>query len=113
MATTPKELVAGTLLTNSLVTLYTSPANTTAKIYEFVFCNSDTTNTIGVTLHLIESGDTAADKNKVLDENGFFLAPYETRVFSSEQRLRNGGFLQAKADTTGKVSIRVSGDEVS
>ena len=87
MATTPKELIDGVLLTDSLATLYTVPTNTTAKLYELILHNTDTSNAIGVTLHLIQSGDTAADKNKIFSEEGEILAATETKIIGMEQRL--------------------------
>jgi hypothetical protein len=115
MATTAKLLVDGTLLTAALVTLYTTPANTTSKIYEIVLCNTGTVATVGVTMHLVSNGDTAADKNKIMSEDGpgaTILIPGETRLVGSEQRIPAGYFIQAKADTTDLISIRISGDEV-
>lgn len=112
MATTPKLLVDGTLLTASLVTLYTTPVNTTSKIFEIVLCNTSTTTTAGVTIHLVANGDTAADKNKIAAEEGFKLIPNETRLLGLEQRMPAEYFIQAKSDVTDIISIRVSGDEV-
>ncbi len=112
MATTPKLIVDGTLLTATLATLYTAPSSTTAKIFEIVLCNTSPSATAGVTLHFISNGDTAADKNKAFSEGGFKLLPNETRIIGLEQRLPAGYFIQAKSDITDLISIRVSGDEV-
>jgi len=112
MATTPKLLVDGTLLTASLVTLYTTPVNTTAKIFEILLHNTSLTTTAGVTLHLVANGDTAAAKNRITGEGGFKLIPDETRLMGLEQRMPAGYFIQAKSDVTDLISIRVSGDEV-
>lgn len=116
MAVISKRLKAPSLLTNATATQYTTPVNTATKDIEFHFCNTDTTNTIGVTLYLVESGGAAGDSNTFLKESGasaFLLGPGESRSWGTEQVLLAGDTIQAKASTTNKVSMFVSGKEVS
>lgn len=110
MAATPKTLIVGTLLTNALVSLYTVPANTTTRANAFIMTNHDT-SARSVTLNIVESGDTAADKNEILDPTGYVLAPGEMRGIDLDQVITAGGFIQAMADVTSVVSLRVSGVE--
>ena len=111
MATvTPKTLVQGILLTGSLATLYTVPGATTAVVRSITLCDTDA-SVRTVTLHLIASGDTAADKNQILD--AFSLGAGETVILDSLFVLMTGDFIQAMASVTAVVSIRVDGSEVT
>jgi len=104
------------LLTTSLATLYTVPGNTAAKDITFDFQNTDTSNAIGVTLHLVPSGGTASDTNKLFSEtspNGLIISPQEWRSVPIDQALAAGDFIQAKASTTSKVNIHITVSEVS
>jgi len=105
-------MVTGTLLTNALVTLYTVPANTTGKVNEIILTNHDTVART-VALNLIDSGDAAGDKNEIIDVTGWTLAPGETRFIGMDQVLDAAGFIQALADVTSVVSIRITGIEIT
>lgn len=116
MSVTSKRLMTPALLTNSTATKYTCPTNTIAKDIEFHFCNTDASNTIGVTVYLVESGGAAGDSNTFLKEAGasaFLLGPGETKPWGTEQVLTAGDTIQAKASTTNKISMFISGKEVS
>lgn len=116
MAVISKRLVTPALLTNSNATKYTCPTNTIAKDIEFHFTNTDATNTIGVTIYLVESGGTAGDSNTFLKESGagaFLLGPGESRPWGTEQVLQAGDTIQGKASTTSKIAMFISGKEVS
>jgi len=112
MAVTPKLMVTGTLLTNALVTLYTVPDNTLGKVNEIVFTNHDTVARTA-TLHFIDSGGSAEDKNELIDPTGWTLAPGEVRFVGMDQVLETGDFIQSLADVTLKVSIRITGIEIT
>jgi len=106
---TPKPLVQGILLTGSAATLYTVPASTTAVIRSLTFCNNDTVART-ITLYLVASGDTPADKNTVLRE--ISIASKETLIDDTLRVLLTGDKVSAFADVTGKVSFRTDGSEV-
>lgn len=116
MAVISKRLKVPALLTNSTATQYTAPTNNITKDIEFHFTNTDATTTIGVTVYLVESGGTAGDANTFLKESGsgaFLLSPGESRSWGTEQVLSAGDFIQAKASTTGKIAMFISGKEVT
>ena len=110
MAVTPRLLITGTLLTDAAATLYTVGDNVVSRVNEIILCNTDTA-TRTVDLHIIDSGDTLAAKNQVLD--GLALAAGETRFIGLDQVMVSGDFIQGLADVTSVVSIRASGIEVS
>ena len=116
MAVSSKRLVTPALLTDAAATKYTTPTNTITKDLEFHFTNIDTAATIGVTVYLVESGGTAGNANTFLAQVGagaFLLAPGESRSWGTEQVLQAGDFISAKASTTSKIAMFVSGKEVS
>jgi hypothetical protein len=104
------------LLTNALVTLYTVPAGMVSKDITFDFQNTDASNAIGVTLHLVPSGGAVSDTNKLFSEtapNGMIVSPQEWRSVPIDQALAAGDFIQAKASSTGKVNCHITVTEVS
>lgn len=116
MAVLSKRLIVPALLTNASVLKYTAPVNNITKDIEFMFCNTDATNTIGVTLNLVENGGTAGASNTFLLGTGasaFLLGPGESRSWSTEQVLLAGDAVYALATTTLKVSMFMSGREIS
>lgn len=116
MATNRKQSGSTPLvLTTALQTLYTVPAGTSAKDITFDFLNTDATNAIGITLHLIPSGGSATDTNKLFSEatpNGMILAPGEWLSVPIDQALGQAAFIQAKASITAKVSVHTTITEV-
>lgn len=110
MAVTVKELIPGTLLTASLVTLYTAPANTTARANEILLCNTDTVART-VTVHIIPSGGSASAANTIF--KAITVDASETRTLGLDQVFPAGSFVQASADSASVVSIRLSGVEVN
>lgn len=115
MAVKAVKLVAPILLTDSLVTLHTTAANTIDKVYSITLCNTSATVTTGVDFHIVDSGGSAGPLNQMFSDgpNGINMAPGETVQIGGEYRMTAGDFIQAKAETTGIVSIRVDGDTTS
>jgi len=109
MAVNVKKLIPGTVLTASLVTLYTVPDNTRTRANELLICNTDTAART-FTVNFVASGDTAAVKNTVFDAAP--VGPGETLTLGLDQVLETGDFIQALADSANVVSIRMSGVEV-
>ena len=112
MAVTPKLMVTGTLLTNALATLYTTPVNTVSKVNEIILTNHDTVART-VAMNMIDLAGSASDANEVIDATGWTLSAGETRFIGLDQVLEAGGFIQALADVTSVVSIRISGIEIT
>jgi hypothetical protein len=111
MATvTPKPLVQGTLLTNSLATYYTVPGSTTATVRAITLCNTDSVART-VSLHLIASGGSAGALNQIFKDVS--LNAGETLIDDSTRALNAGDFLQAVASVTGVVALRVDGAEIT
>jgi hypothetical protein len=110
MAVNIKNLIPGTTLTASLVTLYTVPSNTKTRANELLICNTDTSART-FTVNFVAAGGSAAVNNTV-----FITAPVgakETLTLGLDQVLEAGDFVQASADAADVVSIRLSGVEVS
>jgi len=107
---TPKPLVQGVLLAAAAATVYTVPGATTAVIRSFTLCNTDTV-TRTVTIYLVASGDTPADKNTIYKD--ISIASKETIEDDSLRALVTGDFISAFADVASKVSFRVDGSEVT
>lgn len=110
MAITPKEMTAGTLLTATAATLYTVPANTSARVNEMLLCNTDTSART-FTFYMIASGDSAAAKNTIF--SGVTIGPGETRTLGLDQVLPAASFIQGLADVTSKIAVRISGVEIT
>jgi hypothetical protein len=111
MATvTPKPLVQGTLLTNSLTTYYTVPGATTATIRAITLCNNDSVART-VTMHLVASGSSADAANQIL--KAVPLDPGETLIDDSVRAMNTGDFIRAMASQTNVVALRVDGAEIT
>ena len=115
MATQPKQFIAGVQLGASPAAAlggYTTDANCTDKLYEFIFCNTHT-SAVGVTINLVASGGSATASNRILDSTNYVLNPGETRRFGLEQRLLPGAQVYGYATVADKVSVHLSGDRVT
>jgi hypothetical protein len=104
------------LLTNALATLYTVDPGKVAKDITFDFHNTDANAAVGVTLHLVPSGDIASTANKLFSEtspNGMVISPQEWRSVPIDQAIGAGATIQAKASVSGAVNIHITVSEVS
>jgi hypothetical protein len=104
------------LLTNALVTLYTVPVGMAAKDITFDFLNTDAAAAVGVSLHLVPSGASASNTNKLFSEtspNGMVISPQEWRSVPIDQAIGAGATIQAKASVSGAVTIHITVSEVS
>lgn len=115
MGVNVKRLVSPGYLATTAATAYTVLPNKVAKDLELHFVNTDTTNTIGVTVYLVPTGGTAGATNTFLSESGagaFLLSPGEARPWGTEQALTAGDFVAWKASVASKVVAHLSGKEV-
>ena len=99
-------------LTASLTTLYTAPDNTIAIIEAVTATNTDgAARTIDV--HLVPSGDIGGADNIYID--GKSVAAGEDQALDTiiAHNLQPGGSIQALADVTSVVNLRVSVREIS
>jgi len=108
MTQAAKRLAAGSLLTASAATYYTSPANTKTTISAMTLTNTSA-GARTVTVYLVTSGGSAGPANAVLvtktiDE----YASYNVKE-AIGHTLEAGGFIQALADSGAAVSIVASG----
>jgi hypothetical protein len=111
MATvTPKPLVQGTLLTNSLATYYTVPASTTATIRAITLCNTDSVSRT-ISLYLVASGGSASAMNQILKDVA--MLPGETIIDDSTRAMNTGDFIRALASLSNVVALRVDGAEIT
>lgn len=111
MATvTPKPLVQGTLLTAAAVTLYTTPASTTATVRSMTFCNTDTVSRT-ITVYLVASGGSIGDASTIMKT--LTILASETIIDDTLRVLATGDFISALADVASKVSMRADGAEVT
>jgi hypothetical protein len=110
MAYTERRLVAGSLLSGSLVTYYTVTAPVTKTIIkEMVLCNTDATTAYTFSLYIVPSAGTAGDANaefKVVT-----MQPGETKIFGRTDIMEVGSFIQALASTASKIAFSCSGVE--
>jgi len=116
MSILSKRLIVPALLTNSSALIYTVPVNNVTRDIEFQFTNTDATATIGVTVNLVPKSGSAAAGNTFLMGTGagaFLLGPGESRPWSTGQVMLGEEMVYAHATTTSKVSIFMSGREIS
>lgn len=112
MARTAKRIIAGSQLTTSAATYYTTPALTTCAIRKLTFCNT-TGGPVTVTAYLIPSGGTAGATNTIASAKS--LAAGETWSCSDAegQVLEAAGFIQALASAGTSITIIASGIEIT
>lgn len=113
MIYTPKSMVAGSALTASAATYYTSPTTAGALcaiIKDITLCNTNTA-TMTVTVYVIPLAGTAGVANTII--SSVSIASKETIVFCLSKVMPPGSFLQALASTGAVVSLSVSGVEVT
>jgi len=93
-------------------TLYTVPASTTTKIESFVLTNTSTTTSYVVSVHKVKSGDAVADDTKIV--NALSIPPKgSVELIQRPWLLSTGDFLSAIADVAAKITVHISGIEVT
>ena len=103
-------LIEGSLLTGSIATYYTAPEMTKTVIKKLTFCNN-TSDNASLTVHLVKAGDTAGNKNLLIDARQ--LASDETfDCFAALLHvLEPGDTIQAKSTVANAINIMASGIE--
>lgn len=112
MATTPKKLIPGSLLTTSAVAYYTAGASTKAIIQDATVSNTSG-GAVTVTVYLVPSAGSASAANTII--------PSITLAANEVQKLwqlvphvvEAGGTIQALSNTGAAVSFQASGVEVT
>jgi len=107
---TPKRLIAGSALTNALVTYYTATTIYGAILKELVIVNTDTVART-VTVHIVPAAGTAGVPTIILSADT--LQPGEQRVYSLSSVIPQNSFIQASASVGAVMSINASGIEIS
>jgi len=111
MATvTPKALLDGTLLANSIATLYVVPAAMSAVVRSITLCNTDSVDH-AVTLHFVPFAGSPSGATMIL--NALPIKAGQTIEDDLLRVLGTGGSIRAFADAANAVSMRVDGSEVT
>jgi ATP-dependent protease ClpP protease subunit len=108
MGFSPKKFYQGTL-TNSAADLYTVPVATSAVLKEITLVNY-TAGAVTATLHLVPSGGSVADGNKIFD--AVSLNAHETKTFPLSQGMSTGDKLSGLASAGTAINIFMSGFEI-
>jgi len=109
MGTTPKNLIPSAQLTASAATIYTA-TNVKTRIDKFTCTNNDTVART-ITIHLINSGGTAGDDNKIINAKSLAAGECYTCPEIVGHWLNASQFIQGLADVAAKVTVRASGIE--
>lgn len=112
MARTAKRLVAGSQLTTSAATYYTVPALTTCIVRKVSFTNTSG-SAATVTLHLITSGGSASDSNKIAHTKNLAAGETWSCPDAEGQVLEASGFIQALASAGTSITMIASGIEIT
>lgn len=112
MARTAKRLIAGSQLTTSAATYYTTPALTTTIIRKLSFTNTSG-GAVTVTLHLITSGGSASDSNKIAHVKSLASGETWSCADAEGQVLEAAGFIQALASAATSITVIGSGIEIT
>lgn len=107
---TPKRLIAGSALTDALVTYYTASTAYGAILNELMIVNTDAAVRT-VTIHIVPLAGTAAVANIIISAES--LQPGEQRVYGLSTVIPLGSFIQAKSDAGAVVALSASGVEIS
>lgn len=108
---TPKRLADARYIGSSYGTVYTAPASTKAIVKEVIFCNTDTVPRT-VSVRVIPSGETAGDEHCIFKD--LTIAAKTTYIATGlSMVLEADEDIDAIADSASKVTIRVSGVEVT
>lgn len=101
--------MAQSAITASVVTIYTTPANTRALTQDILVCNT-TGSAITCNVFIVPAGGTAGTANAIL--YGYSIAKNDTYHYSGQQVLFPGDTIQVQGSTTG-LTISISGQQAS
>src|SRR5690606_25772139 len=103
--------IQSVLLNNTSALVYTSPANTVARLSSVTFTNQSN-NAVTVTVNLVKSGSAAGDENRVI--NQYVIGPRESWTSPHlNHNLNPGDGMYAHADVQDVVSVYGSVIEMS
>lgn len=112
MSVIVRALINSKYASSSLTTEYTAPADTKAIIDKFTATNIDTeSRTIDV--HLVPSGDTAGDANKIVMESSIGSGEEKDISKLKSHVLEPGDFIAVNGEVASKIILRASGREVT
>lgn len=111
MAAVGKVFTQGTQLTGSAATYYTA-TNVQARIDKCTVTNPQAAAET-VTIYLLPTGGTAGVANVVISARSVNAGETYTCPEVVGQWLNAGGFIQALSSTAAKISLRISGIEVT
>lgn len=103
--------IQNTILTTGGADVYTAPANTVARLSSVTFTNQ-TGNAAAVTAHLVPSGGSPGNNNRVV--NSYIVGPNESWTCPHlNHNLNPGDKLRVLSDTANAVSVYGSVIEMS
>ena len=112
MTVTAKCLLEAKFAASSATTEYTAPASTKTIIDKFTATNTDS-GAVTITIYIVPSGSSATDSNMIVKT--YSIAAATTHDFSELQNqiLNTGDFISVLASTASKMTIRISGREIT
>jgi len=113
MTVTAKNLVPAKFVENSQTTQYTVPLNITSTIVDKFTCTNTSGSTATVSINIVTSADTPANKNLITKTKSLAAAEVYTFPELVGQILQTSDFISAVASAASAINIRVSGREIS
>ncbi len=110
MAVTPRRLVVGSQLTDSIATYYTAGTGVTARIEAITITNTSG-NAETFDLHLVPLNGTADATNIIADGKSVASGATYRCVDALNHIIESGGTIQALASTAATLTLVVSGSE--
>jgi hypothetical protein len=101
-------LLGQAALSNTFVTIYTTPANTRTYVKDLDIINHSA-NIVRIFVNLVPSGANANTSNALLSNNA--LPAWTTVQWTGSQILNAGASIQAKVSDNNTCTITVSGGE--
>jgi hypothetical protein len=111
MATYFKILGQAAPASNTLTTLYTSPASTNTVISTITICNANTISAFPVRIAAIPSGNTISQNNFIISDMQIPAA--DTVSLSIGITLAAGDFIQVSANNTNLMSFSAFGSQIT
>lgn len=97
---------------NSGETVYTVPSDTKTIVKDIQMCNNSSVSACEVCIWFVPSGDSAGDENCLIKD--FDVPAADFVHWSGFQILETSGdTIQAKAETTDKITVIISGAEIT
>lgn len=110
---TAKNLIPAQFANSSPSTPYTSPADTTTIIDNFMACNTDSGGAHTITVYLVPNGQTALNSNQVISVLSIAASTTLNLTSMQNQILIPGDQIVVVASSASAIVIRASGRQVT